>query len=258
MPDLGRRVLEREAAAGADSNGRLRLEHEDRRSGLLPYQQVVFEPRAYRAHESSLKKDKTLLSFDKSLSDLRRRGYSRHASPQEIFGLLIQGLENSRGLQEIADDMLTPFGEWTSLAFERKGKELVCYVYPEGLVWDVEEARYHKTPSFKFSERRSFDVGPELRPGMPFNEGISSGFHTLRKFRDNLVEFLYTRRFKDLPRVMMEAWATYEAGLVLPSNGEVWPVIRGGEDGYVLISCRGYGGSRGVNDKKVTSAMKVE
>ena len=32
-----------------------------------------------------------------------------------------------------------PAGEWLSMAMERKGDVLVCYLHPEGLVWNEDK-----------------------------------------------------------------------------------------------------------------------
>ncbi|MBI4016820.1 MAG: hypothetical protein HY363_03955, partial [Candidatus Aenigmarchaeota archaeon] len=180
--------------------------------------------------------DKSLMSYDASLANLRSEGFARHARPQEAFGLLADGLEGklSGALKVVYDDMLAGYGEWLSLAFEREGDRLVCYLDPEGLVWG--DGRYVKDSNFKFAEKKVFDVS-----GKSSNQWIGLG-----EFGDDFVRFLYGRSFSDLPVQMREGYQ--RARVYLPSDKIAWPVGRGDFVRFDVCGFGYYGGaSRGVH-----------
>ena len=159
--------------------------------------------------------DKSLMYYDKSLADLRSKGFARHLRPQEVFGLLADGLEGKlSGEQKVVyDDMLSSYGEWLSLVFERDGNNLVCYLDPEGLVW--KDGRYVKDANFKFVEKKVFDIAGKS----------SDRWIDLREFGDDFVRFLYGRSFSDLPVQMWEG--ALRAQVYLPPDKTAWPVGRG-------------------------------
>ncbi|MBS3148085.1 hypothetical protein J4219_04325 [Candidatus Woesearchaeota archaeon] len=201
------------------------------------YERVDFESRAYRAQNEQTK---DILTFDESLERLRAAGFERHARPQEAFGLIIDGLEGKLNgeLSKVSADMSTGHGEWLSLAFERKGELLVCYLDPVGLVWTG--IKYDKQ-NFGYSGECSFDIN-----------GITSGqWVGLDKFRPYFVQFLCGRRFDQLPTEMREG--NKKVHVYLPSDGVAWPVARG--DYRFSVSgfgsrygVYGDGASRGVRD----------
>src|SRR3989344_3906425 len=88
---------------------------------------------------------KILFTYDKSLADLRTRlknPNARHLGHREAFGIIIDGLEGRLedpkliALKNIYTDLVSGYGEWLSLAMQRKGYTLYCYEKPEGLVWN--------------------------------------------------------------------------------------------------------------------------
>ena len=203
-------------------------------SSVVPYHGIEFEQRAYHA-VVPMDKDKVLLSYEASLARLRAAGFERHARPQEVFGLLADGLEGKLAPQEkiIHDDMLASYGEWLSLAFERRGDTLVTYLDPERLEWKRD--KYVKTRGFKHAEKRDFDISGK-RPHVLID---------LNLFNDDLVQFLYGRSFTALPQEMREG--EKRAQLYLPEDRIVSPVGRGDVGGYGIF-CYNYSGkaSRGV------------
>ncbi len=194
------------------------------------YQDVVFEERAFRKRRQT---EKELLTYTQSLARLRKAGFERHARPQEEFSLIIAGLEgklsNARE-QGVYADMFTSYGEWLSLAFERQGDVLVAYIDPEGLVY---KNGYRKSKKFSFAHKEDFDI-----------TGKQSGsLIDVQEFGDDFVQFLYGRRFAQLPDEMR--MGSRRAQVALPSDGIVWPVGRRvfvyGVDGF----CNNWA-SRGV------------
>ena len=180
-----------------------------RGSSVVLYKNMEFEHPAYRkAGETG----KTLLTYDASLARLRKAGFERHAHPQEVFGLLIDGLEGKLTVEEklICDDQLASYGEWLSLAFERQGKRLITYLDPEGLEW--KKGKYVKTTNFKCSDTKDFDITAKM----------SQRYLDLNKFPDDLVQFLYGRSFAALPQEMRKG--SKKAQLVLPPDTTAWPV----------------------------------
>src|SRR3989344_587887 len=84
--------------------------------------------------------EKKLFYYDKSLADLRTRlknPNARHLGHREVFGIIIDGLEGRLddpklvSLKQIYSDMISSYGEWLSLAMQRKKDKLICYEKPE-------------------------------------------------------------------------------------------------------------------------------
>jgi hypothetical protein len=197
------------------------------------YNDIVFEPLAYREQGVSEKK---LLYFNDSLARLRTAGFERHARPQEVFGLLIDSLEGrlAGSISDVQKDMLTSYGEWMSMAFERKGNTLIAYLDPEGLVWNSNT--YVKDSSFKSVDTQEFDIaGKQSNTWIPLDE-----------FSDDLVQAIYGQKFKDLPQDMREG--NRKAQMRLPPDGVAWPVGRDGFGGRYSVGGNGcsLGASRGV------------
>lgn len=192
---------------------------------LIVYGDLKIEGRAFRKSGSS----KELMTFDESDRRIKKSGLQRHLRPNEAFGLMIDGLEGklNGSLKSVNKDMLESYGEWLSLAVERKGDILVAYLDPEGLVW--RDGRYIKE-DFKFADKIEFDT-----EGKPSQQWLR-----MRDFNKAFVKFMYGRDFKDLPELVQK-----EAHVYLPPNAKIWPVGRGFD-----FSVDGYGcgswASRGV------------
>ena len=204
------------------------------------YKDLEFEPVAPREQNDS---SKARFYFDESLERVKAAGYQRHARPQEEFGLIIDGLEGklTGELPKLSADMLTSWGEWLSLAFERKGDLLVCYLDPVGLVWNGN--RYEKQ-NFSHAGETTFDI-----------KGITSGqWVGLEKFRPDFAQFLYGRRFDQLPAEMREG--NKKVHVYLPAEGVAWPVTRGGFNNwyYVVGDYYRYWASRGVRSSQKNSS----
>ena len=183
--------------------------------------QLVIEAKA----ERNLCERKVLYHFDESLEALKARGYERHLRPVEAFSLLKRNLEGtlSEEEQKIAKDMLVPWGEWLSLAWERKGNVLVAYLDPLGLVWDKKKSFYAKQ-DFSYSEERQFDITGK----------DSNCFLDLKEFPEDFVTWHYGRRFVDSPEEMQEG--ERRAYVRLPAAGVIRPVCRRGYNNRYAIT----------------------
>ena len=169
------------------------------------YKGLEFEPLAPRNG-----KEKELPTYDASLARLRQEKYERHASPSEAFSLIEDNLEGklSGALKAVADDMMSSYGEWLSMAFERKGDLLIAYLHPEGIVWDG--SKYVKQNTFKSDSEQRFNIA-----GKKSNEWIP-----LQEFGDDFSLLVYSRKFADLPQVMREGNANIsKAHVALPVDG---------------------------------------
>ena len=171
-----------------------------------------------------------LLGWEKSLARLRDASYDRHPRPQEVFGLLMDALEDKIYDREILglSRVLLIDGEWLSIAFQKEGRKLMIYLDPVGLVTKVEHPRKgiptdeFSYVEFSYVEKREFSI-----KGKPSGELISAS-----RFKDDLVRYLCGRSFRELPRSFR--WRGEDGvNLSLPYE----------EDGIVPVRYCYYGGS---------------
>ena len=195
---------------------------------------IKFEECAYREPQQTEKK---LFTYDKSLERIKKDGLERHARPQEVFGVIIAGLEDKldASLQKINEDMLKSYGEWLSCAFERQGNKLFAYLDPEGLMWNQKQNKYVVQGELKYAEKKEFDI-----------TGINSTQWTdLNKFNEEFIKYMYGKKCSDLPAEIKEG--SKKAQVYLPPDKTVCPVGRGNYvDGYVVYCCYYFRASRGV------------
>lgn len=196
---------------------------------VATYKDLIIEERAYRRDRET---EKVLLTYNQSLARLRQAGFERHLRPQEAFGLLIDSLEGKLSEQEqaITNDMQANYGEFLSMAVERKGNTLVLYLDPENLVY--QDGVYAVQGQLHYAEMREFDI-----QGIP-----SSQYVDMSRLPTDCVEYIYTRPFSALPEKMREG--TYKAQVFLSSTG-IWPVGCVGFD-WFYVDGRDVRASRGV------------
>ena len=180
--------------------------------------------------------EKELFYYDKSLESIRSRGYERHLRPSEAFKLIIDSLENKNSqYKQIKQDMLSSYGEWLSLVMLRNKDELTCYLDPENkgkplltLLSNQDEIKYSQEKKFKIDKRIK-----------------SQDWVDLNKFPESLVEFLYSRKYEDLPQVMKEG--DRRSQLWFPKEGIIRPCGRGyGCYSFFVDASYNYRASRGV------------
>ena len=138
--------------------------------------------------------------------------------------------------------MLSNYDEWLSLAMERKGDILICYLHPEGLVWD-KESRMYERKGFKYESEFRFDIaGKESDKWVPLEE-----------FSDGFAGFIYGREFKHLPKAIKKGNTHFgRARIMLPKDGELRPAGRDfSYDSLCLFSRYEQSGSRGVKEKVI-------
>lgn len=192
-----------------------------------PYQQVIWEPQAYREPG---KTEKALFSYDQSLERLQRVGFERHPRSDEVNSLLIGHLEGrlSSGLVAVAEDMLRSFGERYCMLWLRTGKTLTEFLEQGG-------SPMHYT-------RREFNIG-----NLP-----SETFLNLNDVPEDVVTSHYTRPLNQLPREMR----TY-AKIVFPPEGVIRPVGRGGFGWFVVNGFNCSWASRGVRRASAAAEKTV-
>lgn len=179
---------------------------------------------------------KYFITFDKSLKRLRKAGYERHLRPWESLDLLISRLEGkiNGALDTIAKNILASKGEWFSMAVEREGKKLICYVDPENIRWSRYEERYIVDGVLNYSYKEELNIGR-----------IPSQMWTkLKDFDDEFVSLFYNRNFKDLHTEIQEKSSVY-----LPPDGVLWPIGRGEGEGIYICGHVDKRLSRGVKQK---------
>ncbi len=121
-------------------------------------QELIIETKAAYV---SKRLDKSLITYDQSLARIKSiRPQARHLRPKEAFSLLIGNLEGrlSDKHKEVANDMVTSYGEWLSLSLERRGNELIARTDPEGIVYDLDGRGYLTTHNFQCSEEKTYDI----------------------------------------------------------------------------------------------------
>jgi len=197
---------------------------------------IEFEPKSPRGNDG----EKVLFTYGESL-ERKAAGYSRHARPSEAFSFLIAGLENrlSPSQKAIADDMLASYGEWLSMACQRKKDKIIFYSDPENLKWDGSK---YAADGRKLicSDENEFPLAKDVS---------ASSLIGLDKFDDGLVQFLYSRPFAQLPKEMQDG--SKKARLYLPPKNTLWPLGRGVHDGYSVCGFGySYGASRWVAVRK--------
>ncbi len=202
---------------------------------VTSYKDVVFEQSAYcKSGESS----KELFSFDESLSRLKSAGFERHPRSQEVFGLIIDDLEGrlSGKLKDVCDDMLKSYGEWLSLAVERKGNVLVAYVDPKNLFWDKNNNKYVvQGRQVDCAGKETFDV-----------TGKQSGaWIDLNLFEDKFIKFMHGRSFNQLPKIIQEG--NKRAQVWLLPEGSIRPVGRSIFNNWHYFAYNDYWASRGTS-----------
>jgi len=209
---------------------------------------TLFVPTTYRDVVFESPTDAIGRRYNASFSSLRKRGYERFPRPSEVFTLLAESLEGKLTPHDnaVAQDMLSSWGEWLSVAWERQGNILIAYLDPIGLVWDKSKFFYFKQ-DFQYTSQHVFDI----------TDKNSQEWISLRDFSDDFVEFHYGRKFCDLPAEIQQ-----NAYICLPTDGVLWPAGRGDyDDGYDIVGY-GYDGraSRGVRPvpaKKFPQEIKV-
>ena len=191
------------------------------------YDNLVWEP----------KKHDEWMYFDASFTRLKQQKFSRHPRPAEAFGLIAARLEKKlpKNLDDIAKDMLFVKGEWLSLAMERKGDTLICYLDPENLVWNASSRYDVLGGKLRYSDKNEFNI----------NGKKSSEWICADQFSSELIKYCYGREFKQLPQEMRTG--DYKAYLYLPRDGQLCPASRGIDlYRFNLGSYNIYGSSRGV------------
>ena len=194
-----------------------------------PYKAIQFEPLAYLEPN----KHKALFTFDKSCERLPA-GY-RHPLPNEVFSLIIDGLEGrlSEELLAVKEDFFKSYGEWLDIVLKPENGMLHCYEQPRKVIHIPDD---YDCSKMIFAREKQFPLN-----GLPLKTYVS--IKDVASKSPLLVTYLWSRPFKNLPSEIQN-----NAGLWIPDHAR--PVGRGGYDYYYVVAY-GYGrASRGVVDGK--------
>ena len=201
---------------------------------IIPsYQGLEFEhPIPYKDE------NKELFYFNTGLAQLRKAGFQRYPRPAEAFSLIIDGLEGklTGELADVQQNMLESYGEWLSLAVQRKGDTLIASVDPENLHRNTKKSRYELNgKTVHCTDQKEFTI-----KNQPSQQWIN-----LQALDQDLIQFLYGRTFDQLPQPLREG--PERAQLYLPPEGVVRPVARGNLGWFGIDGCdHDYGAARGV------------
>lgn len=177
--------------------------------------------------------------FEESLKRLKEAGYDRHFYPWEYFSLLIGHFEGKLGrkLDALAKSMLYGLGGWLSVAVERYDDTLVCYADPQNVKWASDAFQYTIDGAFlRHRGCKEFDV-----KGIPSEEWVDLG-----RFKDDFVEYFYTRKFEQLPIGLRR---NAKVCLPLPDYSPIYAISTTNHYGTcesLLFQARLMQGSRGV------------
>jgi hypothetical protein len=170
---------------------------------------------------------KYLFTYDESLARLKKAGYERHPSPQEVFSLIAAYHEGKLDLvlDSIARDiLLTEEGIFSCHVGEREGSLLHIYEYVYFLKWDQEKNKY-ETPTGQiwWHDKKSFHI-PDVFIMYASNRlgKVKAKLDEVNATNAKLVEYFYGRKFEDLPDAMKQA------SIFIPefeSFPRLWPIV---------------------------------
>lgn len=155
-------------------------------------------------------------TFDGSLKRLKDKNYQRHLRPWEYFELLTRYYDGSlpEELQFAIEQMRDDYGEWFSMAFEKKDDKLVCYIDPENLRYDKTKGNYVTDKKFMYKYEKEFNI-----KNIPSKKWID-----VTKFGDEFIEYFYNRQLEDMPEYI--TLAKNQFLIYLPPEDIITPVSR--------------------------------
>lgn len=188
-----------------------------------------------------------LFTFDGSLKRLKDDHYKRHLMPWEYFELLTRYYDGTlpEELHSSIEQMMDDYGEWFSMAFERKEDKLICYIDPENLTFDKAKGIYVVNKKFRCNYEKEFNI-----KNVPSKKWVH-----VTKFSDEFIEYFYNRQFiapmvlEDMPEYVT---ITRNQFLIyLPPEDGVFPISRAyGKYSQFSMGCFDkISQSRGVREK---------
>ena len=195
---------------------------------------VTFGPLRLQARAIYQGKEKTLYTFDQAQESVAAKGLVLPRFRDVMEHVIIPGLEGTltKEQQPVFEDMFRSYGEWTDNAFYRQQNRLYVTTGNKGLIWNGKE--YDATAMTVDATPTAYDIS-----GLPSQEWLA--LERVAKTAPALVNDLYSRPFKDLPRKVRN-----NAGLYLPRDGTVRPVGRGLNFNYLYADSSYDGAARGV------------
>jgi len=180
-------------------------------------------------------------TFDGSLKRLKDKNYQRHLRPWEYFELLTRYYDGSlpEELQFAIEQMRDDYGEWFSMAFEKKENKLICYIDPENLNYDKVKGTYVVNKKFRYNYLKEFNI-----KNIPSKKWVRA-----TKFSDEFIEYFYNRHLEDMPEYIKDA--RYSFLIYLPPEDTITPVSRayGGYSQFSMGCFNKISQSRGVREK---------
>ena len=185
---------------------------------MVDLKNLIIEPESYRNKYN----EKILCNYEESLTSLKERGYQRHLYPSEAIELIIQGIDNPQSIyRPIYEGMILTFGgEWLGAAMQLIENTLTIYLNP-GLIFNSFDSNLYQSlkdklfgelthdyylpkGDFEYSEKIEFDLTgiyeSELR-----NKWSSTKI-PLSHLPEDLLTFLYSRKFNDLPDMIKKSY----------------------------------------------------
>lgn len=161
--------------------------------------------------------------YDQNLERLTRHGYQRNLTPAEYFNLFFNSYEHcpTHTAASYSDTPASYIGglgkseEWLSLAVQKQGNILTCYLNPKGLVWN-EEVQEYAPQQFTFSEKREFTLPSADERWLIITPQTNP----------ELVKCLFGREYAAIPQTVLEK---HESWINLPEVQKVY-FGREGED----------------------------
>jgi len=154
-----------------------------------------------------------IIYYNESLEMLKKNGYDRHLRPWEALGLITEYYSgNLKGkLRKRAKNLIRSWGEWLSIAVERKGNYLICYMDPENIT-NVNNKGFVPDGNYlDCSAKYKLKIG-----NLPSKKWLS-----FESFNDDFCEFFYTRKFEDLPKKVRK-----RAEIILPPENWLGVLVR--------------------------------
>ncbi|MFC1696751.1 hypothetical protein ACFL1H_00305 [Nanoarchaeota archaeon] len=196
-------------------------------------------------------------NYNENLTNLKRKGFERNPSPSEISEIIVKSYDDSISVKEsrvvksITSNIFKHVQEFTNTFCYRDNKEL--YFYEN--VNNVETEKTEEYPYYRYL------IPDDLKPTKVFDigqvESRGYGLEYLNEINPDLVEYLFSRKYEDLPNYFLKDW-----GFGIPKSGLFRPITRGvpaDKQGYCnndpkfYSTSREKGYSRGINKEKILS-----
>lgn len=189
--------------------------------GSVAYGNLLWEPRAVRV---PAQKDKQALEFNESQHRLVSRGYERHPLLGEVYSLVCDHLDDQRSASKaldpvqaaLAEELMGGLGTICCQAmktgqtgYRGSRKNIMFYEFVTDLPFNSQSTLFDES-GMVFAGAANFEIDDLLLDSVNYCRNI-------REKHDDLLEYLFSRRFAALPDVIKQ-----EGGIFLPQPGTFW------------------------------------